>query len=895
VQPLDDNISELHIDGRRYRAVSLARAAGADLPGLATLPLCLRVLVENMLRHPAEEGASPADVARLVARESGSFAYRPARVLLQDLLGVPLLVDFAAMRDAAVRDGLDPAVVNPAVPADFIIDHSLTVVHWGSADARARNESATFRQNLERFRFLRWAQQAFTNLRVFPPDSGIMHQINLEYLAKVVWTDESGAIPLLYPDTMIGTDSHTPMVNGLGVVGWGVGGLEAEAAMLGQALIYANPEVLGVRLHGTPNEGVTATDLVLTVTERLRELGVVGKFVEFFGHGLDALGVADRATIANMAPEYGATCVYFPVDRHTLDYLRLTGRDAAQVALVEGYCRTQGLWRDADTPAPVFDSVLEFDLGAVRPCLAGPRRPQDRVDLHAVPRSFAHELGHYFERSESDRAARHPVAGVAHDLGDGDVVVAAITSCTNTSNPANLVAAGLLARRAAALGLKTKPWVKTSLAPGSRVVADYLQAAGLQRDLDALGFHVAGFGCTTCAGMSGPIAPELARTIEEEALVCVAVLSGNRNFEGRIHPHCRASYLASPALVVAYALAGTLTLDLTRDPLGHAPDGTPVFLADLWPSGAEIREAVAVNLSPGMFRHRYAGVLRGSDDWRGLDAGDDLLYAWDETSTYIRRPPFFDDTGPRTGPPSLDGLRPLLLLGDSITTDHISPSSTIGAGSDAAHYLAECGIDERDFHSYGTRRGNFEVVARATFANRRLRNAMVPELTGSVTRVMPEGDVTTVYRAARIYRERGEGMLVIAGSEYGCGSSRDTAAKGPWLIGVRAVLARGFERIHRSNLIGMGILPLEFPEGVSAESLRLTGAETFDVLDLGGALAPGMTARLRIRSPAREPEEIAVTVRLDTRSEVESYRCGGILPRIYRRLTGQAPAEAAPT
>jgi len=879
------NFDRIAVAGRRYRVVSLTHAA-SELPGLATLPFCLRVLVENMLRNPGDDGASAADVARLVAREPGSFAYRPARVLLQDLLGIPLLVDLAAMRDAAVRDGRDPARINPAIPADFIIDHSLKVSHWGSADARARNESQTFAENLERFRFLRWAQQAFKNLRVFPPDSGIMHQINLEYLARVVWVDDGAgdAAPLLYPDTMIGTDSHTTMVNGLGVLGWGVGGLEAEAAMLGQPLIYANPQVLGVRLRGMLPAGVTATDLVLTVTQTLRELGVVGKFVEFFGTGLDVLGVADRGTIANMAPEYGATCVYFPVDRHTLDYLALTGRDAAHLSTVEGYCRAQGLWRDEHTPDAEYDQVLEFDLGAVRPCLAGPRRPQDRVDLHALPASFAAELGGYFQRSELERGARHQLASMHHALGDGDIVIAAITSCTNTSNPANLVAAGLLARRAVERGLMPQPWVKTSLAPGSKVVADYLEAAGLQQYLDALGFQVAGFGCTTCGGMSGPIAAELGQAIEAHGLVCAAVLSGNRNFEGRIHPHCKASYLASPALVVTYALAGTLLIDLTREPLGHDPHGEPVYLSELWPSDDAIRAAVAASVSPHMYRRRYADILRGSDAWRALDAGDGMRYPWQPNSTYIRRPPFFDDSHARASGSALTGLRPLVILGDSITTDHISPSGTIAADSDAGRYLLERGTDEAGFNSYGTRRGNFEVVARATFANRRLRNAMVPGHTGSLTRLMPDDEIISVFQAAAAYRERGESMLVIAGHEYGCGSSRDTAAKGPWLIGVRAVLARSFERIHRSNLVGMGILPLEFPADASAESLGLSGAETFDLLDLDGEPSPGMHARVRIRAPQREAVDIAVRVRLDTRSEVLSFVAGGLLPRIYRAL-----------
>ncbi len=885
--PAFDCQDTLQHGGKSYRfhnIVKAARSVGVD--GLSHLPYSIRILIENMLRHQGDDGCSVTEIEDLIHRRAKTYTYHPARVLLQDLLGIPLLIDFAAMRDAAAKDGVDPATVNPSIPVDFIIDHSLKIVHAGSDDARRRNEEIQFAQNDERFRFLRWCQQAFENLTVYPPDSGIMHQINIEHLTRVAFVEETDDGLLIYPDTMIGTDSHTPMVNALGVVGWGVGGLDAEGAMLGLPLAYPVPEVVGIRLDGNLQDGITATDLVLTITERLRQLGVVGKFVEFHGPGLDHLTLADRATISNMAPEYGATCVYFPVDSRTIEYLRMTGRDDSHVDLVEACFKAQGLLRDASAPTPEFDQDIMLDLSAVVPSIAGPRRPQDRVALDSVPAAFVEQAVNYFNRPPEDLDQRFSTPVRGNDLGDGDVVIAAITSCTNTSNPANVVAAGLLARNAIDKGLATKPWVKTSLAPGSRVVADYLEAADLQKPLDALGFQIAGYGCTTCGGMSGPIDDEIRDVIEGNDLVCAAVLSGNRNFEGRIHPNCRASYLASPPLVVAYALAGSLNINLTTDPIGTDKNGTPVFLSDIWPSNDEVQSAVRQYLKPEMFRKRYTTILDGSPAWQALVADAGLTYTWDQRSAYIRRPPYFDQvlTAGRNGI-GMSGLRPLVILGDSITTDHISPSSAILPDSAAGHYLMERGTAEAEFNSYGTRRGNFEVVARASFANLRLRNQMMNGEVGSYTRVMPDNTSARIFDAAEIYQQRDEGMIVIAGSEYGCGSSRDTAAKGPWLLGVRAVLATSFERIHRSNLVGMGILPLEFCEGIDADTLNLKGTETYGVTANGEGLKPDMDATVNISREDGQRHKIPVRVRLDTEEEVRHYQHGGILPRIYRRVS----------
>jgi aconitate hydratase len=886
--PIIDCLDSLPHDGQNHKFYNLSKAARTfGIDDLSRLPFSVRVLIENMLRHQGEDGCSADEIEALVHGRAATYCFHPARVLLQDLLGIPLLIDFAAMRDAAIRDGIDPATINPSIPVDFIIDHSLKIVHAGSGDARRKNEDIQFAQNDERFRFLRWCQQAFDNLTVYPPDSGIMHQINIEHLARVAFVEDRDGQLSIYPDTMIGTDSHTPMVNALGVVGWGVGGLDAEGAMLGLPLVYPVPEVVGIHLQGQLRDGITATDLVLTITERLRQFGVVGKFVEFHGPGLDHLTLADRATISNMAPEYGATCVYFPVDRRTIDYLTLTGRDPSRVSLIESYFKTQGLWRSNDTPVPDYDAEISLVLGSITPCIAGPRRPQDRVALNDAPQSFKEQAGSYFERPAEALDERHPTPKRGGDLGDGDVVIAAITSCTNTSNPANLIAAGLVAEKAVELGLAVKPWVKTSLAPGSKVVADYLKAAGLQSALDTLGFQIAGYGCTTCGGMSGPIDGDISDTIETNDLVCAAVLSGNRNFEGRIHPHCRASYLASPPLVVAYALAGSLNINLAEDTIGIGKDGNPVYLADIWPSTADVQAAVQKHLSPEMFRERYATILEGSPAWQALPTGDGLTYEWDEQSSYIRRPPYFD----RAGEPLKDGfnlkhLRPLVLLGDSITTDHISPSSAILEDSAAGQYLIERGTAEIDFNSYGTRRGNFDVVARASFANLRLRNRIMDGKVGSYTKVMPDASETRIFEAAEIYKKRGEGLIVVAGAEYGCGSSRDTAAKGPWLLGVRAVLAISFERIHRSNLVAMGILPLQFMGQQNSDALNLEGTETYSLSNDGNPLATGMEVTMIISRADGSQSETTVRVRLDTREEIRHFQHSGILPRIYRKVSG---------
>ena len=888
------------MDGISYATFSVT-AASADLPGLAALPHSLRVLAENLLRHA--DDATPARLRALADRDhDAEIPFRPARVLLQDLLGVPALVDLAALRDAVAKAGGDPATVNPRIPVDLVIDHSLCVDVAGSPDAMARNVALEFERNAERFAFLRWCHHAFANLRVVPPGKGILHQINLEFLAQGVWTgtDPAGT-PVAYPDTLVGTDSHTTMVNGLGVLGWGVGGIEAEAAMLGGPLVLALPPVLGIRLTGRARPGVTATDVALTITERLRRHGAVGRFVEFHGPGLDALPVADRATVANMAPEYGATCVYFPIDRAVVDYLAFTGRDAHRVALVEAYARAQGLWRDASSPTPVFDEELELDLSEIGTSLAGPLRPEQRLPLSGVAASFARDRASLNpssrpspNRDGADGAGpRAAVAGGSRTLGDGDVVLAALTSCTNTSNPALMIAAGLLARNAVTRGLATRPWVKTSLAPGSRVVGDYLARAGLQEPLDALGFQLVGFGCTSCNGMSGPLSEAVSGAITQGDLTVAAVMSSNRNFEGRIHPLVRAAYLASPPLVVAYALAGSVTVDLSTEPLGTGRDGRPVFLGDLWPSPHEIEAAMAAAITPGLFRDRYASVFDGDDAWTRLDAGDGTTWAWNPDSTYLRRPPYLDDlpSGPAE-PTDLAGLRPLVVLGDSVTTDHISPSGAILADSPAGRFLIDQGVGPADFNSYGTRRGNHLVGMRATFASPRLRNELVPGAEGSWTRLDPDGPVMTVFDAAAAWRERGQGMIVVAGRDYGCGSSRDWAAKGLSLLGVKAVLAESFERIHRSNLLGMGVLPLEFAGGASRRDLRLRGGEAIDIVGLSAGLTPHQPATLAVRAADGGTVTVPVTCRLDTQADIDCYRHGGLLPRVFRDRRGAIPGES---
>jgi len=881
----------LEVQGRTYDYWSLPAAAEAGLAGIERLPVSLRILLENLLR--SEDGRTvTADDLRafpgwLEARRSErEIAFRPARVLMQDFTGVPAVVDLAAMRDAMVALGGDPRKINPLVPVDLVIDHSVQVDVFGTAGAFRRNVELEYARNRERYAFLRWGQAAFADFRVVPPGTGICHQVNLESLSQVVFSSDPKRSdrPLAYFDTLVGTDSHTTMVNGLGVLGWGVGGIEAEAAMLGQPMSMLLPEVIGFRLTGRLPEGRTATDLVLTVTQLLRKRGVVGRFVEFFGPGLDALALPDRATISNMCPEYGSTCVLFPVDAETVSYLRFTGRDPHRVALVEAYARAQGVWRDATTPEPEFSDVLELDLTTVQPSLAGPKRPQDRVSLERVGEGFQQELPSLLTKGASPTATQ-PVAGLDHALGHGDVVIAAITSCTNTSNPDVMIAAGLVAKKARAKGLSRKPWVKSSLAPGSQVVADYLVAANLQQDLDALGFQLVGFGCTTCIGNSGPLPEPIDAAIKAGNLVVGAVLSGNRNFEGRIHPSVRANYLASPPLVVAFALAGTLRIDLTKDPLGVGSDGKPVFLRDVWPTNQEVRDAVRAALTPEMFTRRYANVFEGDEHWAAIGGSGGLTFDWDPESTYVRQPPYF--VGMSREPAAVRdvrGARILALLGDSITTDHISPAGNIAPDSPAAKYLNAHGVAKADFNSYGARRGNHEVMMRGTLANVRLRNEAAPGTEGGLAKLQPEGTVLPIYDAAMAYQEKGIPLVIVAGQEYGSGSSRDWAAKGTQLLGVRAVLAESFERIHRSNLVGMGVLPLVFAPGTTRTTLGLDGSELLDVTGLETGLRPRAQLVCRITRSDGRVDEIPVTCRIDTLDEIEYYRQGGILPYVLRQL-----------
>ncbi len=883
----------LTVDGRDYVYFSLPEAARALGIELSRLPMSLKILLENVLRF--EDGRSyRVEDARAIAEwlTSGhserEVPFRPARILMQDFTGVPAVVDLAAMRDGMIRLQGDPQKVNPLVPVDLVIDHSVMVDHFGRPDAFRRNVEVEFARNRERYTFLRWGQESFNRFRVVPPGTGICHQVNIEYLAQVVWTDEQDGTVYAYPDTCFGTDSHTTMVNGLGVLGWGVGGIEAEAAMLGQPIAMLIPDVVGFRLTGSLPDGATATDLVLTVTQMLRKKGVVGKFVEFFGPGLDQLPLADRATIANMAPEYGATCGFFPVDAATLRYLELTGRDPHRIRLVETYARAQGLFRDATTPEPRFSDVLELDLSTVEPSLAGPKRPQDRVPLVTVARAFKEELTKSLGVAPQEAAKRVPVQGANYELGHGDVVIAAITSCTNTSNPSVMIAAGLLARNARRRGLTTRPWVKTSLAPGSQVVTEYLEKSGLQADLDALGFNLVGYGCTTCIGNSGPLDERIAEAIEANALVVAAVLSGNRNFEGRVHPHVRANYLASPPLVVAYALAGSVRVDLATEPLGHDPDGKPVFLREIWPSKAEIARIVEGNVTREMFRARYADVFKGPPEWQAITVEGGETYRWHDASTYVRNPPYFEGITPNPAPiADIVGARLLALLGDSITTDHISPAGSIRKTSPAGQYLLERQVRPEDFNSYGARRGNHEVMVRGTFANIRLRNEMVPGVEGGVTRHQPSGEVMTIYDAAMRYAAEGVPLVVVAGKEYGTGSSRDWAAKGTRLLGVRAVIAESFERIHRSNLVGMGVLPLVFRQGTDRKTLGLVGDETFDVLGLAD-LRPRMELELVIHRADGGIDRVPVLCRVDTADEVEYFRHGGILPYVLRGMAKAA-------
>jgi len=877
----------LVVGGKSYDYYSLPAAADAGLGGIDRLPFSLKVLLENLLRYEDGRTVTTDDIRAmsdwLSARTSDrEIAYRPARVLMQDFTGVPAVVDLAAMRQAMVAMGGDPERINPLSPVDLVIDHSVMVDYFGTERAFEQNVALEFERNRERYEFLRWGQGAFDNFRVVPPGTGICHQVNLEYLAQVVWTADRDGHTVAYPDTLVGTDSHTTMVNGLAVLGWGVGGIEAEAAMLGQPISMLIPEVVGFRLNGQLKEGATATDLVLTVTQMLRAKGVVGKFVEFCGPGLDHLSLADQATIANMAPEYGATCGFFPVDQETLRYLSFTGRDPDRVALVEAYAKAQGMWRDSSTPDPEFTDMLELDLGAVEPSIAGPKRPQDRIALSGAATAFKDGFKALAGRETMGDA---PVEGADFALSDGDVVIAAITSCTNTSNPGVLVAAGLLARNAHAKGLTVKPWVKTSLAPGSQVVTEYLSAGGLQDDLDALGFNLVGYGCTTCIGNSGPVPEPIAKAIDDGGLTVAAVLSGNRNFEGRIHALVRANYLASPPLVVAYALAGSMKRDLVTEPIGTGLDGQPVYLKDIWPSNADVRNYIDSVLTPEMYRARYADVFTGGKEWQDIATASGRTYTWQAASTYVQHPPFFEDMVTEPGEiADVTGARILAVLGDSVTTDHISPAGAIKADSPAGDYLIGHQVRPVDFNSYGSRRGNHEVMMRGTFANIRIRNAMVPGVEGGITRHLPDGRQAPIYDAAMQYKADGVPLVVVGGKEYGTGSSRDWAAKGTRLLGVKAVIAESFERIHRSNLVGMGVLPLQFKDGASRRSIGLDGTETIDLTGLAAGIAPRMTVRCRINRGDGSSEEIELLCRIDTLDEVEYYRNGGILQYVLRGM-----------
>ncbi|MGC9952909.1 MAG: aconitate hydratase AcnA [Rhizomicrobium sp.] len=879
--------------GRTYVYFSLAAAEKNGLKGISKLPYSLKVLLENLLRHEDGKTVTAADIKAVAgwsAKKASNreIAFRPARVLMQDLTGVPAIVDLAAMRDAMQKLGGNPQKINPLAEVDLVIDHSVMVDNFGGRDSFKKNVGIEYERNMERYAFLRWGQQAFANFRVVPPGTGICHQVNLEYLAQTVWTrkgkDKGKTVEYAFPDTLVGTDSHTTMVNGLSVLGWGVGGIEAEAAMLGQPISMLIPEVVGFRLTGKLREGVTATDLVLTVTQMLRKHGVVGKFVEFTGPGLDEMALEDRATIANMAPEYGATCGFFPIDAETLRYLKGTARKPARVALVEKYAKAQGLYRTAQSPDPVFTSTLTLDLSSVEPSLAGPTRPQDRVPLSGAAHTFADALINVYKKGD-DANRRASVEGTDYSIGHGDVVIAAITSCTNTSNPSVMIGAGLVAKKAVEKGLKVRPWVKTSLAPGSQVVTDYLAKAGLDKYLDKLGFQLVGYGCTTCIGNSGPLPENVAGAITGSDLVAAAVLSGNRNFEGRVHPQVRANYLASPMLVVAYALAGSINLDLTKEPLGYDKDNVPVYLKDVWPSPKEIADTIRKNVTAAAFKARYADVFDGDSNWKKVKVKKGQTYQWDIGSTYVKHPPYFDSTRIKPAPlADIRGARILALFGDSITTDHISPAGSIKQTSPAGAYLQEHQIGPQDFNSYGSRRGNHEVMERGTFANIRIRNEMLGGKEGGNTIHYPSGDAMPIFDAAERYKAEGVPAVVIGGKEYGTGSSRDWAAKGPKLLGVRAVIAESFERIHRSNLVGMGVAPLVFEAGRTRRDYALTGEETIDIPGLAGKLKPQMQVVATIHYPDGRSAPLPLILRIDTADEVAYFTNGGILPYVLRKL-----------
>ena len=879
----------LDVAGKTYDYYSLAKAA-EKYGDISRLPFSMKVLLENMLRFEDGKTVTEEDVKAIVdwqneRRSDREIQYRPARVLMQDFTGVPCVVDLAAMRDAITKLGGDAAKINPQVPVHLVIDHSVMVDEFGTPQAFEDNVDLEYQRNGERYEFLKWGSKALDNFQVVPPGTGICHQVNLEYVSQAIWSstemgdNASGSAAIAYPDTLVGTDSHTTMVNGLGVLGWGVGGIEAEAAMLGQPVSMLIPEVVGFKLTGALKEGITATDLVLTVTQMLRAKGVVGRFVEFYGPGLGSMTLADRATIANMAPEYGATCGFFPIDDKTIEYMRLTARPEETIALTEAYAKANGFWRHDDAADPVFTDTLELDMGTVTASLAGPKRPQDRVSLGKVDEVFNGDLSKLYNK---ERPTRVDVAERGHDIGDGDVVIAAITSCTNTSNPSVLVAAGLVARKANALGLKPKPWVKTSLAPGSQVVTDYLNKAGLTADLDAIGFNLVGYGCTTCIGNSGPLPGPISAAINENDLVAASVLSGNRNFEGRVSPDVRANFLASPPLVVAYALKGTVTQDMIETPLGQGKDGQDVFLKDVWPTNQEVAETMAANIDDEMFRSRYGNVYAGDAKWREIDVTGSATYAWPAASTYVANPPYFE--GMEMTPKPVHDIieaKPLAILGDSITTDHISPAGSIKADSPAGQWLTERQVARKDFNSYGARRGNDHVMVRGTFANIRIKNEMVPGVEGGMTQY--DGEVMPIYDAAMRHKADGTPLVVVAGKEYGTGSSRDWAAKGTNLLGVRAVITESFERIHRSNLVGMGVLPLQFAEGTDRKTLGLDGSETFTILDVA-SIRPRQDVTVKMTRADGTSETFETKCRIDTVNELEYFLNGGILQYVLRKL-----------
>ena len=887
----------LKVGAQQYDILSLAALKSLNVD---RLPFSLKVLLENLLRFEDGINVTKSDIEALLkwdpkALPSHEIAFTPARVIMQDFTGVPCIVDLAAMREAIVKLGGDPQKVNPLAPAELVIDHSVQVDEYGAANSLQHNNEIEFKRNGERYMFLRWGQTAFSNFKVVPPNTGIVHQVNIERLARVIFSDDAAGRKAAYPDTLVGTDSHTTMVNGLGVLGWGVGGIEAEAAMLGQPVTMLIPQVIGFKLVGALPPGTTATDLVLTVTEILRKKGVVDKFVEFFGDGLKGLPLADRATIANMSPEFGSTCAIFPIDEETTRYLELTGRPAEQIALVEAYARAQGLWRINGAPAADYTDVVELDLSTVEPSLAGPKRPQDRVPLHnakAVYRSSVKKMAE--ERAQKNpKAGGSAIAKVGADsfeIKDGAVLIAAITSCTNTSNPAVLVAAGLLARNALKKGLASKPWVKTSLAPGSRVVTDYLTKSGLLHDLEQLGFYTVGYGCTTCIGNSGPLKPEISEAVRSGDVVACSVLSGNRNFEGRVHPEIKMNFLASPPLVVAYALAGSLDIDITTEPLGLGTDGKPVYLKDVWPSAQDVAAAVASSVDSAMFKKGYANVFLGDANWGAIKTPAGKIYSWDGKSTYVKNPPYFDGMTMTPAPLSdIKGARALAVLGDSVTTDHISPAGNISKSSPAAKYLVAQGVQAVDFNSYGARRGNHEVMMRGTFANIRLRNLLLPGTEGGVTLHIPSGEQMSIFDASVKYKAANTALVILAGKEYGTGSSRDWAAKGTMLLGVKAVIAESFERIHRSNLIGMGVLPLQYKEGQSAQSLGLTGKETFEIVGLNRGAAKFV--KVIAKTDDGKTTEFETRLRIDTPKELDYYQHGGILQYVLRQLAATNKAD----